>query len=84
VIAGGDPAAFGGGRVGDRGDSVGLGGPLLAPGAVGSASPARAASRCPMRSTSAMATAAYGTMPLTICMALLQRRLPGKCTAQLL
>src|SRR5262245_35835047 len=29
-----------------------------------------------------MATAAYGAMPLTICMALVQRRLPGKCTAQ--
>src|SRR5262245_27553484 len=36
-----------------------------------------------MASSSAMAAAAYGTMPFTICIALVQRRLPGKVTGQL-
>src|SRR6185295_7951825 len=48
-----------------------------------SASPARALSRRTIRSISAIAAAPYATMPLTICVALLQRRLPGNVTGQL-
>ena len=57
VVAGGDGEAFGHASVGTLRHAVGHRDPFLPPRAVGIASPERAASRAPTRSTSSIATA---------------------------